>query len=206
MPRIDAARRTDRMSAILDAAERSFARAGFHAASMHDICAEAGMSPGNLYRYFPSKEAIIVGLCERDLAEAAEGFAEIATADNLWDSFRALLVHHLAARPREQVAVWIETMSEAMRNPPIEAMRIRADAFVEQHLRGVLETARSRGQTAPGANIDRTVQFLITHADGLMLRRVRDPDFDPVPQIDVMVEMFRSMLLAPQAPTNDNAQ
>ena len=42
----------------LAAAQRCFVRSGFHGASMQDICAEAGMSPGNLYRYFPSKEAL----------------------------------------------------------------------------------------------------------------------------------------------------
>ena len=52
----------DRRSAILDAAERCFAQSGFHQASMHDICVAAGMSPGNLYRYFASKEAIIAGI------------------------------------------------------------------------------------------------------------------------------------------------
>ena len=52
----------DRRAEILDAAERCFIRSGFHQASMQEICAEAKMSPGNLYRYFPSKEAIIAGI------------------------------------------------------------------------------------------------------------------------------------------------
>ena len=33
------------------------------------------MSPGNLYRYFPSKEALIAGIAERDRAEVAQEFA-----------------------------------------------------------------------------------------------------------------------------------
>jgi TetR/AcrR family transcriptional repressor of uid operon len=41
---------SERHIRILDAAERVFARAGFHAATMQDVAAEAGMSPGNLYR------------------------------------------------------------------------------------------------------------------------------------------------------------
>ena len=39
---------------------------------MHDICREAGVSPGALYVYFDSKEALIAGICERDRAEFAE--------------------------------------------------------------------------------------------------------------------------------------
>src|SRR6185503_14838904 len=70
MRRANAQLQSDRRAEILDAAERCFARAGFHQASMQEICAEAGMSPGNLYRYFPSKEALIAGISERNRAEA----------------------------------------------------------------------------------------------------------------------------------------
>ena len=42
---------TERHIRILDAAERGFARAGFHAATMQDVAADASMSPGKLYRY-----------------------------------------------------------------------------------------------------------------------------------------------------------
>ena len=56
MRRANVQLRYDRRDEILAAAQRCFARSGFHGASMQDICAEAGMSPGNLYRYFPSKD------------------------------------------------------------------------------------------------------------------------------------------------------
>ncbi|OYX58321.1 MAG: hypothetical protein B7Y93_01850 [Micrococcales bacterium 32-70-13] len=63
---------SERQTRILDAAERVFARAGFHAATMQDVAAEAGMSPGNLYRYHlvqePREKAVI---CLQIWAEAA---------------------------------------------------------------------------------------------------------------------------------------
>src|ERR1700751_3352503 len=65
----------DRRAEILSAAQRCFVRSGFHGASMQEICVEAGMSPGNLYRYFPSKEALIAGIAERDRAEVGAQFA-----------------------------------------------------------------------------------------------------------------------------------
>jgi AcrR family transcriptional regulator len=64
-------RQSDRRAEILEAAQRCFVRSGFHQTSMHEICAEAGMSAGNLYRYFPSMEALIAGIAERDRAEVA---------------------------------------------------------------------------------------------------------------------------------------
>lgn len=58
----DDALRQRREAEILAAAAACFARRGAHAASMNEICAEARLSAGALYRYFPSKEAIIEGL------------------------------------------------------------------------------------------------------------------------------------------------
>jgi TetR/AcrR family transcriptional repressor of uid operon len=55
MRRANVQLQSDRRAEILAAAERCFVRSGFHQASMHEICIEAGMSPGNLYRYFPPR-------------------------------------------------------------------------------------------------------------------------------------------------------
>ena len=44
---------------ILEAAMRCFCENGFHSASMQQICAAANMSPGGVYRYFASKDAIM---------------------------------------------------------------------------------------------------------------------------------------------------
>ena len=49
----------ERRERILEAAERAFAAHGFHAATMQHVAEAAGMSAGNLYRTFPSKEAIV---------------------------------------------------------------------------------------------------------------------------------------------------
>ena len=61
-----AERRDQQTQRILEAAKACFVRSGFQGASMQQICAEGGMSPGALYRYFPSKEAIVEAICEAD--------------------------------------------------------------------------------------------------------------------------------------------
>ena len=53
---VQAARREQ----ILDAAEACFVRNGFHRTTMSDLAREAAMSPGNFYRYFASKEYIVL--------------------------------------------------------------------------------------------------------------------------------------------------
>lgn len=60
MPRISAQRREAKRAEIIAAARRCFSRDGFHQTSMPDIAAEAGVAVGASYRYFASKEEIIL--------------------------------------------------------------------------------------------------------------------------------------------------
>src|ERR1044072_6668446 len=84
MRRANAHLQADRRFEILEAAQTCFARSGFHQTSMQEICTEAGMSPGNLYRYFRSKEEIIAGIAERDRGAGAG-----TSPGNLYRYFRA---------------------------------------------------------------------------------------------------------------------
>jgi AcrR family transcriptional regulator len=50
--------------ALLEAAERVFARDGLAGASMRDIAAEAGMSVGGVYQFFPGKDDLYLAVLE----------------------------------------------------------------------------------------------------------------------------------------------
>jgi len=69
MPRVAAREREAyfeaRQEEILEAALRVFARRGFDAASVEAVAAEAGLSKGTLYLYFPTKAALLEGLVQR---------------------------------------------------------------------------------------------------------------------------------------------
>jgi AcrR family transcriptional regulator len=60
VPRITAERREARRTEIVAAARRCFARDGFHQTSMPAIAREAGLSAGAFYRYFPSKDDVVL--------------------------------------------------------------------------------------------------------------------------------------------------
>ena len=55
---------------ILDGAERVFRQYGYAKTTVADIARELGMSPANIYRFFPSKAAIHSALADRIVAEA----------------------------------------------------------------------------------------------------------------------------------------
>jgi len=62
----------DTRARIAEAAEALFRRLGFAKTAVADIAAELGMSPANVYRFFPSKVAIVEAICRRCLAELEE--------------------------------------------------------------------------------------------------------------------------------------
>lgn len=53
---------------VLDAAARLFHEQGYHATGISTILREADVNAGSLYHFFPSKEAVLVGVLERYLA------------------------------------------------------------------------------------------------------------------------------------------
>ena len=59
-------------SAIIDAALRLFRERGYEATTMRAIAAEAGVSVGNAYYYFESKEQLIQGFYDRAQVAHAE--------------------------------------------------------------------------------------------------------------------------------------
>ncbi|MCC5949799.1 MAG: TetR/AcrR family transcriptional regulator [Nitriliruptoraceae bacterium] len=67
MPRQDRAHAT--VAFVLEAAAQVFAERGY-AATTNEIAARAGVSIGSLYQYFADKDALLVALAERHLAEA----------------------------------------------------------------------------------------------------------------------------------------
>src|SRR2546421_11955580 len=59
----------DTRARIMETAETLFRRMGYAKTAVADIAAELGMSPANVYRFFPSKNAIVEAICRRCLSE-----------------------------------------------------------------------------------------------------------------------------------------
>ena len=63
------AKQDDTRARIMETAEALFRRLGFAKTAVADIAAELRMSPANVYRFFPSKNAIVEAICQRCLSE-----------------------------------------------------------------------------------------------------------------------------------------
>jgi AcrR family transcriptional regulator len=169
----------DRRRDILDAAERRFARAGFHRTTMQDVAAEAGMSPGNLYRYFSSKDALVAGLCERDRAGLADEFAEVAkSGSDFMAAFRALGERHFENAMTHKAKLCLEIWAEAARNPAIAALQTDFDRTLMDQFVAVFEEAKKAGAVDPSVDSRAAASIINKLGDGLFVRRAVAADFD----------------------------
>jgi AcrR family transcriptional regulator len=62
----------DTRARIIATADALFRRLGYAKTAVADIAGELGMSPANVYRFFPSKNAIVEAICRRCLGELDE--------------------------------------------------------------------------------------------------------------------------------------
>jgi TetR/AcrR family transcriptional repressor of uid operon len=187
-------KQADRRAAILDAAERCFAQSGFHQASMQDICVAAGMSPGNLYRYFASKEAIIAGIAERNRADAAAAFDAVAGAPSFLDGLTEVARHHMVDSSDETVGLCVEIMAESRRNPAIARMFQGIEDDIKRRLVALLKSAAERGEISAAIDFEAAATMLMVLGDGISWRRVSDRSFDAERALPLMFQMVRSML------------
>jgi AcrR family transcriptional regulator len=195
MRRANTRLQSDRRAEILAAAQRCFAQNGFHQTSMQEICAAAGMSPGNLYRYFPSKEAIIAGIAERDRAEVGAQFANAQFTTDFFATFAALARHHFVERTAEEVGLCAEIMTESRRNPTIAKIMQDFDQEVRERLISMLRTAAERGDISAAIDFEGVVTMMMVIADGVWWRRAVDLNFNAEAVLPIFMDITRYMLL-----------
>lgn len=194
MPKLKPDTQHARRQHILDAAEICFARSGFHRCTMHEICKEAGISPGALYVYFPSKEDLIAGIASRDRAKFAGHMAEVAKAPDLLGAFRRLAEHYILEEPLYKRRLCLEIGLEAMRNEVVGEIYRSVDNFVIESLERLLARAEAEGKIAPRRGIRKTAEILTLIGDGLQWRAAIDPDFAAKDLISEMTAVIGALI------------
>jgi AcrR family transcriptional regulator len=185
---------SERRTRILDAAEAVFARAGFHAATMNDVATEAGMSPGNLYRYFASKDAIIAGMAERDRTQIAADFAGLdPLKGGVLDQLEDLGRRHLVEEPRARAVIALQIWAEAARNPQMARMCAAIDEAVIGGLASAVARAKETGELPADLDDARFLQAIFMMADGFFCRRGTDPNFDAAMAADTLFRAMRGL-------------
>ena len=199
MPKLKPETQALRREHILDVAERCFARAGFHRTTMQDICREAEVSPGALYVYFDSKEALIAGLCERDRAQFSERFSALAGAPDFLSALSSLGTHYFVEEPPHKRLFVAEMAVESTRNARVAEVYRSVDTFCLESFERLFADLAAQGRIAPGLDAKSIARVFHLVGEGVMWRRAVHADFDFEeirPALFTMIER----LLNPQKP------
>jgi TetR/AcrR family transcriptional repressor of uid operon len=168
-----------RQRQILQAAAACFGRRGFHQATMQDICAEAGLSPGSVYRYFRSKDELIAALVEADRAAHIARIEAVRQEPDLFVALQALADQTLESlNDPQQRPLIAEITAETQRNPHVKELVRRSDLAILDSLAQTLRLAQQRGAIDAALDPRATAEFLVAIVDGLSWRKSLYPERD----------------------------
>ena len=196
-----AERRDQQINRILEAAKVCFVRSGFQGASMQQICAEAGMSPGALYRYFRSKEAIIEAIAEADRADDAKLFAAILSNPNVVDGVvQGAMAHIRHMHETNSAPLFAEICAESMRNEAVASAVAKNMDEVLEVFREYLGSAVARGEIDPLVDIGSLLNTMMSMVHGIAANDLPARGV-PYEKIELLVRSAVEALLRPTPPT-----
>lgn len=193
-------KRAERRKAILEAAGACFARDGFHGTSMQKICAEARMSPGALYRYFPSKEAIIAAIVQDQRTEWLKLFHDIHEQPNIISALTDTLTLMLSDPDVNTACLGPEIMAEAIRNTALRQTLADEEELTRGLLSDALATAVTRGEIDPAIPLEDIVILLQIMADGAVLHHLLHPEWKLPERLPAYARLTSRMLAPPGTP------
>lgn len=185
MPKVSEAYLAARRQEILDAAIECFTRRGFHQTTMDEICEQAGLSPGAVYRYFANKDEIIEAAVQQGFGPDFVDWIEEEAGR--FDDFRELmeLMTGIYFRRFDRqpgidtiMGLRLRAWAEALHNPEVRSEVLdrwnHHLALTEQ----IVRRAQERGQIDPDLDPAAVSRVLQAIDDGFTLQWAIDPNFD----------------------------
>ncbi|HEY4829004.1 MAG TPA: TetR/AcrR family transcriptional regulator [Solirubrobacteraceae bacterium] len=181
---------------IVEAMRTSVATRGIAASTFDAVAAAAGVSRGLLHYYFGTKERLLIEVVRREaevrterLGQAIEAAVDAeAVLDALVRSFEDWLGDGPAP-----VMIY-EMLTLAQRNEEIAAELALLGRGTRSHLGEMLERKQRSGVLALRVEPDLAAMFLFALADGVIVRRLSEPDLDIGPLTEQAISAARAVL------------
>jgi len=199
VPRVSDQHLAARRQQILDAARICFTRNGFHATSMQDVIAEAGLSVGAVYRYFKGKEDLIAAIAGEVVAEVTGEIRAIAEHEPAMPLDRAveLLVDDFEPRlgPDGVFRLALQVWAEAVRNPTLAAFVREVYGALRERMTGLVRRAQDAGHLSAEADADAVGAALF----GMLLGYLLQQTLTGTPGRETFLKGVRTLLGSPAA-------
>jgi TetR/AcrR family transcriptional repressor of uid operon len=194
MPKVLPVYLENRRHQIIDASAACFARGGFHRTTMQDICHEAGLSPGALYRYFQSKEEIILAMCDRGRDEDVDTIHAAMDLGDTKSAFGELIrIYFSGVDDHEYCALMVELLSEAPRNEQIGESLREGWTRVKEPMATLVAKAQERGEINPELDASAVAAVMLGVYQGLVVQYLIAPELDVEAYARVTKALFDGM-------------
>jgi AcrR family transcriptional regulator len=152
-----------RKECIIDAMEQHVLTKGFHKASMSEIAKSAGLSVGQIYRYFAHKDDIVCALVEQFTQTKLQFMASFLDKKDWLDRhFTENNLDHNKMR-----TMHAEIKAEAARNPVIAKICTESHQRLQHHAVNII---RSRYPLMGKEEAIARIEILVTLTEGLLAR------------------------------------
>lgn len=164
---------------ILEAAQRCFTANGIHPTTMQDICREADLSAGAIYRYFKGKQEIIDEVFRRSLADNLRSVSTLAAGADSPGAFTRLLEHGFgqAQDPslQNEIRFGVVAAGEAMRDASIAYAHARLYRELAAGMRPIAARAQESGLLASGVDPLMIIRLFVALFEGFRVQHLVDP-------------------------------
>lgn len=193
MRKIDPVKHDEKRQEILDAAEKCFIRGGFQGTSISEICAAAHISPGHLYHYFDSKEAIIDAIADQGLEKATCHFQEMMQGPNALDAISAQ-IEIMKSQPQHAGSIlMLDMLAEAGRNPAMARIVQKQSKKISAFIADLLRRGQANGHIEKNLDPDIAANLMLCLMDGTKGLGIRNPKVNRgkcLDQFKVMLSRF----------------
>lgn len=197
MRTVDPAKHEAKRRHILAAAAECFATRGFQDTRTADICAAAGMSSGNLFHYFPSKQAIFTAIFKQDGRDNAALLEQAAVADDALEALLGFAEFMVAQTEYPHLAgLMLEVIANAKRDTEFAALLDRNDRENRDGLTVLLQRAAKAGQIDPKLDPASAANWILVLIEGAFIRASADGGFQPHKEQAMLRRMIRRFLEA----------
>jgi AcrR family transcriptional regulator len=178
--------RHDTRERILAAAREMFATEGYEAVTMRAIANRIEYTPTALYHHFPSKQALVTELCERDFAAMAKVFATAAAITDPVERMYAIgraYVSFAEEHPSQYRFMFMTVLPELEHAPGyIDRAKLSPEHNAYLFLRDACQSAIDAGRLRPEySDADLVAQIVWSSVHGLVSLRITKTHDDWIP-------------------------
>ena len=174
MPKVSDEYRDARREQILAAARRVFQRNGFHATSMQDLFAEARLSSGAVYRYFRSKDEMVLAIAEDGIRDVIALMASVARDRGGRSIGEALAAATELVRVKDErdglAGLGIQVWGEALRNPALRDSFAAMLRGIRTEITEVVRQDQAAGRLPAGVPPEDLAGVLLAILPGVILQ------------------------------------